>query len=365
LTKFTDETELFVSGLSLFEEGSAMDTTKKKTTRIEKEIRGMLPEHDIAFLDEIFKANSAILNALLTLINERIYFSSDGKPLKSNLISVFAASNERPDPAAGLEALYDRFLIRYYIEYLEGDDFVSLLKLKSNAQLKHPKITKKDILLLREFLDDIQISDDIYNRIRAIKTDLAVRAKMDSNFATIRPSDRRMKNSLNLLKARALLQRRINVTLQDIAEIYPYVLWDTTPNTSSNINQRTLQGLIDMLTKDTTTSIKKFFDYADEIDELKKEVKSLIADVRTAIRNNENDKKETIRKYLERVTRISAQMNTYIKEAEDTASGENLENNEKIYLYSFQKELKDLTNKYTKDMREINAALRYTQEGKK
>lgn len=71
---------------------------------------GMLPSAEIAFLDEIFKANSAILNSLLAIINERIYYNA-GRVFDVRLVNVFGASNEPPD-AEELAALYDRFPIR-------------------------------------------------------------------------------------------------------------------------------------------------------------------------------------------------------------------------------------------------------------
>lgn len=72
--------------------------------------RGMLPQAEVAFLDEIFKANSAILNTLLTMINERIFYNM-GRPFKIKLTFVVGASNETPEEA-NLGALYDRFPLR-------------------------------------------------------------------------------------------------------------------------------------------------------------------------------------------------------------------------------------------------------------
>jgi len=75
-----------------------------------RDSRGMLPKAHIAFLDEIFKANSAILNALLSIINERIYYNA-GRAFDVDLVTIYGASNEAPDTEE-LAALYDRFPIR-------------------------------------------------------------------------------------------------------------------------------------------------------------------------------------------------------------------------------------------------------------
>lgn len=71
---------------------------------------GLLPEAEIAFLDEIFKANSAILNALLSIMNERLFYNA-GRPIRVPLCMVFGASNEPPEEKE-LSALYDRFPVR-------------------------------------------------------------------------------------------------------------------------------------------------------------------------------------------------------------------------------------------------------------
>ena len=77
---------------------------------------GKLPESEVAFVDEIFKASSAILNTLLTIANERV-FHNGGQPVTCPLVTLFAASNELPE-GQELEALFDRFLIRFHLGYM-------------------------------------------------------------------------------------------------------------------------------------------------------------------------------------------------------------------------------------------------------
>ena len=87
-----------------------------------------MPEANFVFLDEIFKANSAILNSLLTLINERLFYNN-GSPVQVPLMSVIGASNEYPEEEEGLEALFDRFLLRFEIDPIADEtNFVSMLK---------------------------------------------------------------------------------------------------------------------------------------------------------------------------------------------------------------------------------------------
>src|SRR5687767_2684039 len=107
LTRFTEPNEIFGPvDIAAFREGVYRRNTA-----------GMLPEAEIVFLDEVFKSNSAILNALLTLLNER-RFTSGGKRIECPLISAFGASNEVPADES-LSALFDRFLLRIRSDNLE------------------------------------------------------------------------------------------------------------------------------------------------------------------------------------------------------------------------------------------------------
>src|SRR5208283_4936625 len=110
LTKFSTPEEIF-GAVSL--KGLEEDDYRRVTAH-------KLPEAHIAFLDEIFKANSSILNALLTVINERI-FHNGRERVAVPLITMFGASNELPDEEE-LTALFDRFMLRFTVDYI-GEDF--------------------------------------------------------------------------------------------------------------------------------------------------------------------------------------------------------------------------------------------------
>jgi MoxR-like ATPase len=85
----------------------------------------MLPEAEIVFLDEVFKSNSAILNALLTLLNER-RVAMGGQVMQCPLLSVFGASNEVPGDET-LNAIFDRFILRVRSDNLDAYHFSELL----------------------------------------------------------------------------------------------------------------------------------------------------------------------------------------------------------------------------------------------
>lgn len=115
LTRFSEPNELFGPvDIQGFRQGSY----RRVTT-------GMLPEAEIVFLDEAFKANSAILNSLLTLLNER-RFNNGATVTRVPLISLFAASNEVPG-SDNLDAIFDRFLLRVHSDNLDSYHFHELM----------------------------------------------------------------------------------------------------------------------------------------------------------------------------------------------------------------------------------------------
>src|SRR6476646_1914772 len=111
LTRFTEPNEIFGPvDIGAFREGVYRRNTA-----------GMLPEAEVVFLDEVFKSNSAILNALLTLLNER-KFNNGGTVMDVPLLSVIGASNEVPQDES-LAAIFDRFLLRVRSEHLDAYHF--------------------------------------------------------------------------------------------------------------------------------------------------------------------------------------------------------------------------------------------------
>ncbi|MFZ8830254.1 MAG: AAA family ATPase [Candidatus Aenigmatarchaeota archaeon] len=114
-----------------------------------------LLEAEIVFLDEIFKASTAILNTLLTIMNERIFFNPEPVPVKTEMI--IAASNEIPTEEE-LLALYDRFLFRYFTDYVSNDELKLLLEYaNSDSQNGVNVIEKREIKKLPK-LSDSEIS---------------------------------------------------------------------------------------------------------------------------------------------------------------------------------------------------------------
>jgi len=207
LTRFSTPEEVF-GPLSLkdLEQGVYKRNTATK-----------MPEANLVFLDEIFKANSAILNSLLTLINERLFYNN-GAPVKVPLMSVIGASNEYPEEGEGLEALFDRFLLRFELDYIADEmNFVSMMKGTGQNQVM-PSMTMVELVQLQFFTDMVTIPDEVYETLSKIRNELRDEG--------IRPSDRRFKQSLSVLQAKALLNQRQVVKVDDIV-ILENALWET------------------------------------------------------------------------------------------------------------------------------------------
>lgn len=206
LTPFSTPEELFgVLSLKDLEQGV-----------YKRNVTNMLPEAHFSFIDEIFKANSAILNSLLTLINERIYYNN-GVPISSPLMTMVGSSNEYIEDGEGLEALFDRFLLRYEVNYIRDEDaFIAMLK--DQSQVEIPKMTLQQLYAHQHNVIEVEIPDTIYKTIAKLRQNL--------HDAGIRPSDRRFKHSLSILQAKAYLAGRTEVLREDL-NILANVLWET------------------------------------------------------------------------------------------------------------------------------------------
>ncbi len=195
LTRFSTPEELF----------GPVSLKKLEQGVYERNTNGKLPEAHVSFLDEIFKANSAILNSLLTLINERLYYNNGG-PVQTPLISVIGSSNEYPEEGEGLEALFDRFLIRFEVDYIgEDQSFVSMLK---GSDPVPADITLDELYEMQFFSDLVTIPDEVLETLARIRKGLKDEG--------IRPSDRRFKQALSVIRARATLAGRQQAVVEDI-----------------------------------------------------------------------------------------------------------------------------------------------------
>ena len=178
LTKFSTPEEIF----------GPLSISELKADRFKRNTNGYLPSAKVAFLDEIFKSSSSILNSLLTILNERI-FHNGSTPQKVPLLSLVSASNELPVGEEELAALYDRFLVRIFVGYVDESDLHLLF-----ADDKYEGITERIGIAELEYINkaasEVVISETIIEIVRSIWKQHKAMFKEDNRESL---SDRRLK----------------------------------------------------------------------------------------------------------------------------------------------------------------------------
>jgi MoxR-like ATPase len=203
LTKFSTPEELF-GAVSL----RALENDEYRRVTTHK-----LPEAHIAFLDEVFKANSSILNSVLTLMNER-RFHNGREPIDVPLITLFGASNELPEEDE-LQALYDRFLLRFVVGYI-ADEFRFLRMLQGRPASARSAITLPELRGLQETARRVAVPQHVFRSLADLRRELGRKQ--------IVASDRRYHQTVGLLQAHAFLNERDRVAEEDLFFL-EHVLW--------------------------------------------------------------------------------------------------------------------------------------------
>jgi MoxR-like ATPase len=203
LTRFTTPEELF-GAVSL--RALEQDDYRRLTTH-------KLPEAHVAFLDEVFKASSSILNTILTLMNER-RFHNGREVAEVPLLTLFAASNELPEDDE-LLALHDRFLLRFMVDYL-SEDFRFLKLLQARPPAARTTLSLAELASARTEAATVPVGGEVLRVVTELRREL--RAK---NIAV---SDRRWTQAIGVLRAHAYLAGRDAVGDEDVAFL-EHVLW--------------------------------------------------------------------------------------------------------------------------------------------
>jgi MoxR-like ATPase len=203
LTRFTTPEELF-GAVSL--KALEADDYRRLTTH-------KLPEAHIAFLDEIFKASSSILNTILTLMHERRFHN--GQEVSTvPLLTLFGASNELPEDDE-LLALNDRFLLRFVVEYI-GEDFRFLKLLQAQPAASRTTLSLDELEAARAGAAAVAVPGGVLRAITDLRRELVRR--------NVVASDRRWAQSIGVLRAHAWLAGRDVVGDADVAFL-EHVLW--------------------------------------------------------------------------------------------------------------------------------------------
>ncbi len=214
----------------------------KTSDTYERAVEGYLPTADVVFLDEIWKAGPAIQNTLLTVINEKV-FRNGNREMHLPLKLLVAASNELPAKGEGLEALWDRFVIRIESRPIKLEKNFRAMLLEShadfsgstggvghadfadNADFSNLKITAEEYAEWAEKICKVGVKEEVLDAISAIRKSLrAVNVDEAAERRNIYVSDRRWKNIVRLLRTSAFMQDREEVDICDLLPIY-HCLW--------------------------------------------------------------------------------------------------------------------------------------------
>lgn len=209
LTRFSEPNEIF----------GPIDLMKLREGTVATVTTGMLPEAEFVFLDELFNANSAILNNLLTVLNERVY-RRGAETTRLPMLSLFSASNHLPEDDA-LSALFDRFLLRCRVESLPRDAMPRLLKAgwalesRNGGYLASNSVNADHLRELSKRIFDVDLSpiDELYAETAFKLRDLGIAL-----------SDRRAVKVQKLVAASAVLCGRTTAAGSDLW-VMRY-LWD-------------------------------------------------------------------------------------------------------------------------------------------
>ena len=253
LTRFTEPNEIF----------GPFDIRKLKDGELVTNTEGMMPEASMVFLDEIFNANSAILNSLLMALNEKIF--RRGKETKKLPALMFVgASNGLPEEES-LNALLDRFLVRVKCDYVDPDKLQQVLlagwNLENNIEQQRPAITSNEVRQLQiecRNIDLAPIRKDYIDIVHSLRN------------TGIKVSDRRAVKLQNLIAASALICGRNAATLSDLW-VLKYI-WDTEEQIEI------LEGIINnIIEKDSTEQAhpQAVFNKAPNPQEVIKEIQYL------------------------------------------------------------------------------------------
>lgn len=325
----------------------------KTSDTYERAVEGYLPTADVVFLDEIWKAGPAIQNTLLTVINEKL-FRNGNREMHLPLKLLVAASNELPAKGEGLEALWDRFVIRIESRpiKIEKNFREMLLEVKSDPEVKSEEkrvkkhssmaeenanstdlfdhltseeqlyadvsITSEEYEEWSKQIDKIGVKEEVLDAIFAIRKSLhAVNVDEAAERRDIYVSDRRWKNIVRLLRTSAFMQDREEVAVCDLLPIY-HCLWQEPEERDAirNIVIRALfapfaEKLVEMktaLAEDIQyhrirKSPKDGRDYEGEIENLSDDISSLERQLGANLFVSQDDKSE-----------ISAYLRSFYKE---------------------------------------------------
>lgn len=280
---------------------------------------GKIPDSDIVFLDEIFKANDGILNSLLTALNEKVY-TNEGVTVDIPVISVFSASNEIPNfndsTQAILKPLYDRFEMRVLTEYVqEKENRMRVLKNKQSGAVNSVKtyITLDELKAMQQEVGKIRVPDEINELMDDILCELRKN--------NIHVSDRKYFGFTPIVRAKAYLNGNTEVRPQDLLVLKNYFWSDpsqipTVGKILTNICENPIGSKTEELVEMARECYSELSEYVDGKDRSDADVEKQI--LKLYMKTN----KELIRIYSELMDLVDDDISDVEKEVVKVATDE-------------------------------------------
>ncbi len=253
LTKFTTPEEVF----------GPISIKELENDRFHRNIEGYVTDSNIVFLDEVFKANSSILNSLLTIMNERIYHNGS-KREETEIKSIIGASNELPLGESELEALYDRFLIKKKVDYVK--DTKKLFYLDKEVCRVEDKLSLEDLDKITKESENVLLPDSIADKILKIKEEIEGTLGTSESI-----SDRKLVKGINLLKVAAYTSNRSQISIFDLL-LLQHVFW-TNPENSEEVSKIIVKEIMDISNFEKSNLKEIFVKWQEHFNKLYEEQK--------------------------------------------------------------------------------------------
>lgn len=243
----------------------------KEEDKYERLTERYLPGANIVFLDEIWKAGPAIQNALLTILNEKIYRNGD-VDMKVNIRGIITASNELPPRNQSLDPIWDRFLVRLEVGKIQRfQNFVSMIvdtqDVYEDNLPEGLKLRESELDEWSRQIDAIEVPAEVLNTIQLVMYKIeAYNARPNNAEQQIKIYDRRWKKIVRVMRSSAFLHGRAKVNLMDCF-LMIHCLWNRPQQ-------------LDTLTEMVTDAVRKHgYSMAVNLQNLKKEMAEFEADV--------------------------------------------------------------------------------------
>lgn len=221
MSRFSTPDEIF---------GPVSISSLKASDTYVRAVKGYLPTAEVVFLDEIWKAGPAIQNTLLTIMNEKL-FRNGNEEMHLPLKLLVAASNELPAKGEGLEALWDRFIVRIVCKGIADEHTFRQMLCDDPIDVNVDDalaVTNQEYQQWQTEAKAVRLSDELLNAIEQIRLSLRkVDVEKSELPRSIYVSDRRWKHIVKLLQMLAYIQGRQEVLATDILPMY-YCMWNET-----------------------------------------------------------------------------------------------------------------------------------------